>query len=169
MSNKRNLWTPLVAVLIALTASVTQAQSPEPAGGNGWHSPHKNAIVGTWMGTLGNGTRTLITFNADETVSNSSQGEISANTARLTHTNHHGVWRYLGGRQFGVTLWDIIYDVNTGQLLQYTRIRLEVTVGENGDDATARSRVEFFDPQGNVVLSRSGSATYVRIPYEPIE
>ena len=64
----------------------------------------------------------------------------------------HGVWRYLGKGRFGVTMWDIFYDINTAQLIQYTKVRLEVTLGDDRDEASARARLDFIDPQG-VVLS----------------
>jgi hypothetical protein len=180
MSNKRNRWLPLASVLIALTATVAQAQSigqtgelerplDTQAAEQRALERQKTALAGIWMGAFANGNRTLITFNADGTLINNVQGGISTDPARPTHTSHHGVWRHLGGRQFGATMWDIIYDVYTGQLLQYTKIRLEVTLGESGDEASARSRVEFLNPQGEVVRAFSSTANYRRIPYEPLE
>jgi hypothetical protein len=117
-------------------------------------------IVGTWLGTTGTGAKLLTTFHADGTVINSVQGEASTNPARPPHTSRHGVWRYLGEGQFGVTMWDIFYDIGTSQLIQYTKIRLEVTLGDERDEASARSRVEFLDPQGVLLHSRSGTSTY---------
>ncbi len=125
------------------------------------------AIVGTWLGTLGDGTKTLITFNADGTVINSVQGGISTDPASPTHTAHHGVWRHLGGRQFGLTMWDIIYDLNTGELKLYTKIRMELRLSGN-DEASARAKVEFINPQGDVVGSFSSGVTFKRIKYEPL-
>jgi hypothetical protein len=68
-----------------------------------------------------------------------------------------------------VTIWDLFYDVNTGQPLQYNRLRLEVTLGDGGDDASSRAIVDIVDLQGVVVGSRTGRANFVRIPFEPLE
>jgi hypothetical protein len=68
-----------------------------------------------------------------------------------------------------VTIWDLFYDVNTAQPLRYNRLRLEVTLGADGDEASARAIVEIIDLQGVVVGSRTGSASFVRIPFEPLE
>jgi hypothetical protein len=175
----------LMTAMIALSATVTRAQSTEQTGENRQQEsqivaqgvgtfappePPKTAIVGTWLGTLlSSGTKSLITFNADGTLINSFQGEVSINPMRPPHTSHHGVWRYLGGRQFGLTMWDIFYDINTNQLIQYTKIRAEVTLAENLDEASASVRVDFLNPQGEVVMTRTGSISYKRIQYEPLD
>lgn len=178
MPNTRICWTTLLlTVAIALTADVTRAQTT--TGGNPERQETQTAddftlgrpwgIVGTWLGTTGTGAKLLTTFHADGTVINSVQGAVSTNPARPPHTSHHGLWRYLGEGRFGVTMWDIFYDIGTGQLIQYTKIRLEVTLGADRDEASARSMVEFLDPQGVVLQSRSGTTTYRRIPFEPLE
>ena len=79
------------------------------------------------------------------------------------------MWRYLGRGRFGVTIWDIFYDVSTGQLLRYNRLRLEVTVADDRNEASARAIIEVIDPQGVVVSSRTGTSTLVRIPFEALE
>ena len=71
--------------------------------------------------------------------------------------------------RFGVTIWDLFYDVNTAQPLRYNRLRLEVTLGDDGDHASARAIVDIVDLQGVVVESRRGSANFVHIPFEPLE
>jgi hypothetical protein len=96
-------------------------------------------------------------------------GEVGIDPARPPHTAAHGVWRYLGHGRFGVTLWDIFYDVNTAQLLRYNRLRLEVTLEDDRDEASARAIIDVIDPQGVVVSSRTGSSSLVRIPFEPFE
>lgn len=178
MSTSRILWTLLVTGTLALSATGTQAQSIAQPGqsqerqdasdghgkqGRPW------AIVGSWFGTTPTGLRQLITFHADGTVLRSVPGEVSTDPARPPHTAAHGVWRYLGKGRFGVTIWDIFYDVNTGQLRHYMRIRLEVTLDDDRDDASARAILEVIDPQGVVVSSRTGALSLVRIPFEPLE
>ena len=183
MLNKRISWILLITAMIALSAPVTRAQSTEQTGENrqqesqfagqgaGFGEPQgppKTAIVGTWLGTLlSSGTKTLTTFNADGTLINSFQGESSINPARPPHTSHHGVWRHLGGAQFGLTMWDIFYDITTNQLIQYTKIRMELTL-DNEDEMSASAKVEFLNPQGEVLRAGTGSFSFKRIKFEPL-
>ena len=177
-STTRILGTLLLTGTFTLAATATQAQSIVRSGqsqerqdatdehgqqGRPW------GIVGAWFGTTGIGSKQLFTFHADGTVFRSVTGEASTNPARPPHTLTHGVWRYLGKGRFGVTMWDIFYDINTAQLIQYTKVRLEVTLGDDRDNASARATVETIDLQGAVVASRTGSANFVRIPFEPLE
>lgn len=178
ISTTRILSTLLLTGTLALAATGTQAQSLAQPGqskerqdasdehgqqGRPW------AIVGSWFGATATGIRQLITFHADGTVLRSVQGEASINPARPPHTAAHGVWRYLGKGRFGVTIWDLFYDVNTAQPLQYNKLRLELTLADDHDNASARAIVEIIDLQGVVVGSRTGSGNFVRIPFEPLE
>jgi hypothetical protein len=176
---KSILWTLVLTGTLALAATGTQAQPiAQPAQSqerqdatSDEHSKEGRpwGIVGSWFGTTATGIRQLITFHADGTVLRSVQGEASIDPARPPHTPAHGVWRYLGEGRFGVTIWDLFYDVNTAQPLRYNRLRLEVTLGDDGDHAGARAIVDIVDLQGVVVGSRTGSANFVRIPFEPLE
>jgi hypothetical protein len=169
MSTRRILWTLLLTGTFALAATATQAQSIDSTSDEHSKLGRPWGIVGSWFGTTATGIRQLITFHADGTVLRSVQGEASIDPARPPHTPAHGVWRYLGNGRFGVTIWDLFYDVNTGQPLRYNRLRLEVTLGDDRDNASARAIVETIDLQGVVVGSRTGSANFVRIPFEPLE
>ena len=176
MKNTGILWTLLLTGTLALTATGTQAQSIAQPGqeqdpGSDAHSREGRpwAIVGSWFGSTATGIRQLITFHADGTVLRSVQGEASINPASPPHTPAHGVWRYLGEGRFGVTIWDLFYDVSTAQPLQYNKLRLEVTLGEDGDTASAMAIVEIIDLQGVVVGTRTGSGNFVRILFEPLQ
>ena len=158
----RNIWTLLLTGTLALAPTAAQAQEHSNQG-KPW------GIVGSWFATTPTGLRQLITFHADGTVLRSVQGEVSTDPARPPHTAAHGVWRYLGNGRFGVTVWDLFYDVNTSLPLRYNRLRLEVTLGDGGDDASTRATVDIVDLQGVVVSSRTGSANLVRIRFEPLE
>jgi len=68
-----------------------------------------------------------------------------------------------------VTIWDIFYDINTGQLRHYMKIRLEVTLDDDRDEASARALLEVIDPQGVVLSSRNGALSLARIPFEPLQ
>jgi len=180
MSTTRILGTLLLTGTFALAATATQAQSIARSGQSQERQDSRSdehsklgrpwAIVGSWFGTTATGIRQLITFHADGTVLRSVQGEASINPARPPHTPAHGVWRYLGKGRFGVTIWDLFYDVNTAQPLWYNRLRLEVTLGDDRDDASARARLDFLDPQGVVLRTVTGATiSFVRIPFEPLE
>jgi hypothetical protein len=156
------LWTLLLTGTLALAPTSTQAEEHSRLG-RPW------GIVGSWFATTTTGLRQLITFHVDGTVLRSVPGEVGIDPARPPHTAAHGVWRYLGHGRFGVTLWDIFYDVNTGQLLRYNKLRLEVTQDDDRDQASARAFIEVINPDGVVVSSRSGGASLVRIQFEPLE
>lgn len=175
---KSILCTLVLTGTLALAATGTQARpvaqpgpSQERQDASDEHGEQGRpwAIVGSWFAATTTGIRQLYTFHADGTVLRSVQGEVSTDPARPPHTAAHGVWRYLGKGRFGVTIWDLFYDVNTGQPLRYNRLRLEVTMGDGGDDASARAIVDIVDLQGVVVGSRTGSANFVRILFEPLE
>jgi hypothetical protein len=179
MSTARILWTLLLTGTLALAATGTQAQSiaqsaqnqKRPDSGTDEHGKQGKPrdIVGSWFGTTATGLKQLFTFHADGTVFRSVPGEVSTDPARPPHTLTHGVWRYLGDGRFGVTMWDIFYDINTAQLIQYTKVRLEVTLGDDRDQASARARLDFLNPQGAVLRTVTGAIGFVRIPFEPLE
>ena len=179
MSTTRILWTLLLTGTLALAATGTQAQSIAQPGQSQERQDSRSdehsklgrpwGIVGSWFGTTATGIRQLITFHADGTLLRSVPGEVSTDPARPPHTAAHGVWRYLGKGRFGVTIWDLFYDVNTAQPLRYNKLRLEVTLADDRDSASAMAIVETIDLQGVVVGSRTGSANFVRIPFEPLE
>ena len=119
------------------------------------------------MGITSTGVQSLTTFGFGGTVINSVPGEVRTPPG-LTHTSLHGVWRHLGGRRYGVTMWDIFYDQTTAQVLQFTKIRSELTL-HSDDEMSARAQAEVLNPQGEVVMSRSATVTYRRIQYEPLD
>ena len=172
-------WTLLLTGALALAATGAQAQSiAQPGQSQELQDPRSDehskqgrpwGIVGSWFGTTATGIRQFITFHADGTVFRSTPGEVSIAPTRSPHTLTHGVWRYLGDGRFGVTMWDIFYDINTAQLIQYTKVRLEVTLGDDRDEASARARLDFLDPQGVVLRTVTGAGSFVRIPFEPLE
>lgn len=130
----------------------------------------KTAIVGSWLGTIGDGSKLLVTFNSDGTAHGSVQGEVSTNPELGVLTPTHGVWKHLGGRQFAFTVWGILYDINTGHLNGYAKIRGMLKLNETGDEVSGRDKVEILDPHGNVVETLpSGDFSYKRIKFEPFD
>jgi hypothetical protein len=174
MLTRKSRWVPLLIAIIVFSASVARAQSGERPDGNKQQETFERgkrgrpqAIVGTWAGTTSTGLKQLTTFGFGGTVINSVPGEVRTPPG-LTHTSHHGVWRHLGGRRYGLTMWDIFYDQTTGEVLQYTRIRSVLRL-DSHDEMSARAQLEFINPHGEVVLSRSATVAYRRIQYEPLD
>jgi hypothetical protein len=169
----------LVTATLALAATPTQAQSLAQRGQTRERQDSRtdllntlgrpSAIVGSWFAATATGIRQLYIFHADGTVLRSVQGEVSTSLASPPHTPAFGVGRYLGQGRFGVTIWDLFYDVNTGQPIRYNKLRLELMLSDDGDDASARAIVDTVDLQGVVVGSRTGTANFMRIPFEPLE
>jgi hypothetical protein len=174
MLTRKSCWGPLLMAIIVFSGSAAQAQSGDRTDGNKQHeafergkSGRGQAIVGTWAGTTSTGLKQLTTFGFGGTVINSVPGQVRTPPG-LTHTSHHGVWRHLGGRRYGLTMWDIFYDQTTGEVLQYTKIRSELKL-DSEDEMSASAVLEFLNPQGEVILTRSATIAYRRIQYEPLD
>lgn len=127
----------------------------------------RTALVGSWMGTTGDGLRLLSTFNADGTMTNSVQGEVSTNPELGVLTPLHGVWKYLGGRRFGVTAIGAQYDINTGAYLGMLKVRIVLTVNKAADQMSGTDKVEIVTPDGTIIEIGSHSTPYTRIKFEP--
>ncbi|MGE3510559.1 MAG: hypothetical protein AB7N65_16935 [Vicinamibacterales bacterium] len=176
MSTIRFVRTLLLTGTLALAATGTHAQSVAPPDQRqdvkiDEHSQRARPwdIVGSWFGTTATGIRQLLMFHADGTVLRSVQGEVSTNPAAPPHTPAFGVWRYLGKGRFGVTMWDLFYDVNTLQPIRYNRLRLELTIGEDRNTASANAIIDVIDLQGAITATRTGTATFARILFEPFQ
>lgn len=186
MSHKRIVWTLLIAAMLVISATLAQAQSSERPGEEaqetqaaaqggfldtlaGILARQKTAIVGAWLVTTATGGKVLHSFYADGTFIGSVQGEISTSSPLGSHTLQHGVWRHLDGRQFGVTYTDIFYDINTGQLKGFGKIRGLLTLADDGDEMSSQVKVQISDSNGNVLIDRAGSASYKRIKFELLD
>ena len=124
-------------------------------------------IVGSWLGTSGEGNKLINSFTSDGIIFGSVQGEVSTIPELGVLTPVHGVWTYLGGRQFAVTAIGILYDINTGVYLGYLKARPVLTLNEAGDEMSGTDKVEIFAPDGSLVFSASGKTSYKRIKAEP--
>jgi hypothetical protein len=170
--------TVLLTGTLALAATATHAQSLAQRGESQEHHGSGDthfkklrpwAIVGSWFGATPTGIRQFIIFHADGTVLRSVQGEVRIDPNNPPHTPAFGVWKYLGNGRFGVTIWDLFYDATTAQPIRYNKLRLELTLDEQGNHANAKAVIETVDLQGVVQTTRTGSASFVRIAFEPIE
>lgn len=194
---KRIFLTLLIIAVIAVSAAATQAQSASRrvwSRGNSVSNPaptvpdqaaegatgtemqtasqvskaeKKTAIVGSWQGTVGGGNRVVSTYNSDGTVQGSVQTEVSTIPELGVLTPTHGVWEYLGGRQFGLTGVGLLYDINTGEYLGMLKVRVLLTLDATGDHMSGTDKVEIFGPDGELVFTASGDTSYTRIKFEP--
>jgi hypothetical protein len=127
----------------------------------------KTAIVGSWLGISSGGSRLILTFNSDGTMHGSVQTEVSTIPEFGILTPAHGVWEYLGGRQFGYIGKSINYDINTGAFMGMLKARVLLTLDGAGDQMSGTDKVEIFGPDGELVFTASGNTTFTRIKFEP--
>ena len=128
----------------------------------------KTAIAGSWQGTVGDGNRVVASFTSDGIVHGSVQTEVSTIPELGVLTPTHGVWTYVGGRQFSVTSVGILYDINTGAYLGYLKIRVLLTLDGAGDQMSGTDNVQLFGPDDTLVDTfPSGTVHYARIKVEP--
>jgi hypothetical protein len=168
----------LLTGTLALAATVAHAQSKsefaesqerQTSDDAHFKKLRSRAIVGSWFGITATGIRQFITFHADGTVLRSVQGEVRIDPNNPPHTPAFGVWKYLGKGRFGATIWDLFYDATTAQPIRYNKLRLELTLDDEGNQASATAVIEIVDLQGVVQTTRTGSASFMRIAFEPIE
>ena len=132
----------LMSGMIATFAGATQAW-PQAAGQDGLRDPQEqNSIVGSWIGTLDNGERLLISFTSDGIALSSVQAEVKLIGPVLTPA--HGAWAQVGRREFTFTSFGVLYDIQAGVdpgLRQDTRV---------ADDRQAR-KPDGRDRQGGYI------------------
>ena len=193
MLKKHTGWALLIGAMLITVSSLTQAQAgtseqaaeQDPAGqqeahlAQGGRGRHGNAIVGTWLSQIPSGSRFIATFNEGGTVHITGQFEINV-TNNVVLTPRQGVWKHLGGRQFGVTVLAVRYNplattttppVPAGSFISYTKIDYLLTISEDGDQLTGMNRAWTLDANGNVmsVTTNNNVPAYLRIKVEPFE
>lgn len=127
----------------------------------------KTAIVGSWLGTSSEGNKVILTFNSDGTIHGTVQGAVSTIPEFGVLTSGHGLWEYLGGKQFGFTVVSVNYDINSGAYMGLLKARSLLTLNAIGDQLSGLDKVEIFGPDGELVFAVSGNTTFVRIKFEP--
>ena len=128
----------------------------------------KTAIVGSWLGTSGEGNKLINSFTSEGIITGSVQSEVSTIPELGVLTPAHGVWKYLGGRRFSLTAMGILYDINTGHLLGFLKAQPVLTINRAGDELSGTDKVEVLDPDGNVVFTATGETHYKRIKFESV-
>ena len=188
-SRTHTVWVSLIAAMV-ITLTSTTAQvwaNPDQGGGQdpfeqqaqGGHGRPGNAIVGTWLSQVPSGSKFIATFHEGGTVYITGQFDINA-TNNVVLSPRLGVWKHLGGMQFGVTVLAVRYNpittsttppVPAGSLISYTKINYLLTLSEDGDHLTGMNQAWTIDPNGNVVsvTTNPNVPPYSRIKWEPIE
>ena len=129
-----------------------------------------NAIVGSWLIQLGNGTnRILETFNADGTVTEAGQGDIVAPFKKdfPSFTPGHGAWKCDADGNWVATTVVVLYDVRNpfvylGQFKSHQKFALSDANNLSGPD-----HLIITTPDGTVIDGgSSGTSTGTRIQAE---
>ena len=59
------------------------------------------------------------------------------------------------------------YDINTGRLNGFVKVRSILTINKAGDKMTLTDKLEVSDPDGNIVFTASDTGTATRVKFEP--
>jgi hypothetical protein len=154
----------LAVIITGVLIFVTTAMAPR----SGFADPKGN-IDGAWLVAIsaGPGTpplpswyRALATFTRDG-------GLIQAITDPSIATGH-GQWVETPGRRFAVTTLLFQFDA-TGVFLGTLKARATLKLDKTGDEFTSDEYLfEFFDRDGNLLASGTGTARGTRIVVEPL-
>ena len=191
MSKKNTVCASLIAAMLVTFTSVTQAQAAdadqaaeqdpvqqhETQKAQGGRGRLGNAIVGTWLSQIPSGSKFIATFHRGGTVHITGQFDINA-TNNVVLSPRQGVWKHLGGRQFGITVLAVRYNpfatatppVTAGTLISYAKIQYLLTISEDGRELTGMNIATTLDPNGNVVGNptiNNSVPPYLRIEFEP--
>jgi len=157
----------LMSGAIATLAGATKA-SQQVVEQDGPRDLHEQvSIVGSWMGTLDNGERLLMSFTSDGIALSSVQAEVKLIGPVLTPA--HGAWEQVGRRQFAFTSFGVLYDIQTGAYQGSGKIRALVTIDRRGNLMTGTATVDIFDPDGNLIATFPHALNFTRIKVEPLD
>jgi hypothetical protein len=176
MLTKRTFYTVLIAGAIAASTSAAQAQSigagpqTQESQGDGRNDDrNQNAIVGSWVGTVGDGNRAINSFTSDGIMFGSVQAEVSLSLGEVL-TPIHGAWTHLGGRQFLVTTTGLLYDIQTGESHGSVKIHVLFKINSSGDRLTGTEKVQLFGPDGTLLDTfPPGTVQFNRVKVEPFD
>lgn len=170
MSTKNSVSASLIVAMLVTFVSQTQAVTFYRATEQ---PPVEQAIVGNWLSQIPSGSKFIATFHQGGTVHITGQFDING-TTNVVLSPRQGVWKYLGGRQFGVTVLAVRCNplattttppVAAGSLIGYTKIDYLLRLSEDGDRLTGMNRASTIDPNGNVVsvTTNDNMPSYERI------
>lgn len=138
-----------------------------------------NSIAGSWnvVATVPapGGTRdfrALITFSEGGGMIASAEGDLLQFGNDLSPaTAGHGAWARTGNREFLMTFRQIFYSIDAMGNSSYAggnKVRHTAIMNRFGTAWSGRMTVEFFDENGQVIATGTGTATATRIVVEPL-
>jgi hypothetical protein len=157
----------LMTGAIAGFTPAAQASHGAERGGLRDSDQEQKSIVGSWMGTLENGERLLMSFTSDGINFSSVQGEVKLTGPVLTPA--HGAWARVGRRQFAITNVVVLYDIQTGEYLGSGKLRAVVTLDKTGDRMSGTATIDIFAPDGTPAIAFSHTLRFTRIEVEPLD
>jgi len=180
--NAKNIFVALMmAGFLAFQTSIVSAQSSDIKSNEQsgkivetLNFQQSDRLEGSWLVTVtSNGAppfKGLITFNNGGGLIASAQGDILLNPppgVPPVATAGHGVWEKTGSRRYAFTFRQILYG-SDGSYQGEAKIRHKITLNTPGNRWSGQLQVEYFDADGNVVFSGSGTEQAARIEVEPL-
>jgi hypothetical protein len=180
MTAKRVLFVLAVSLLLTLTASTGFAQSgvePEAApqldrsqgGILDVLEQQKRALAGTWQvvaDPLNPPPGFPAEFRALHTFTEDGRFIETSATNPLLKSPAHGEWRYEGGRQFSATFLFYVFDP-AGNHAVTVKVRALITLNERGDEWSGPVKFDVLTPDGNPIMSGTGSQSAKRVVVNP--
>jgi hypothetical protein len=105
-----------------------------------------------------------MSFTSDGVAFSSIQGEVKS--AGPVGTPAHGSWAYLGGRRYAFTTMIVVYNINTGDLQGFGKVRALLTIDKRGNRMNASVTVDILDPNGNPGPTFPHTVSFTRIRVE---
>ena len=162
----RNRMNQVAAILLTLTFMLTTVSAQQSSNST------KKVIVGGWIETVTfeGGVmpplKSLVTFNADGTMTVADQGNVNLAAGQLFSAGH-GAWSAQGDRTFNWTTLELISDLS-GNLIGTLKVRGTYTVDESGDAYAGSFYAEVKDTSGTLLFAAGGTNAGVRIQVEPL-
>jgi hypothetical protein len=150
------------------SSDLTAATSVSPSG-------KKPTIVGSWLLTVNvpdnappfDSFKALWSLTGDGILITSAQGDVTPVPFPTTSTAY-GAWVQTQGRQYAATFVAILYDVQTGDNLGTIKLSQSIILNDSGDQWNGPFKAKVLDPDGNVVVTLSGTINANRITVEPL-
>lgn len=165
---------PVMGVMLALLVMVPTLLQPAASRAQG---TEQQPLAGSWMITV-NATsggedfsfKSLATFTADGSYVGTTQGDtiLNASPGALPITSpQHGTWTSLGNATYALTFMAILTDLQ-GNFGATLKVRQTINLNQTGDTWSGPFRAEYFDANGNVIFTFSGTMQATRINVEPL-
>lgn len=189
---KKTFFGFLLITIIAITNSITVAQSPQYGSGlidviQQMQEKQRKALTGSWFVTVNstanqfNPSFSLLAINEGGTVLAVQQGDVTAYPNAMwgvpvVQSSKFGSWVHKGGREFALSEFSLFYfsvirDSEPRLYLGMMKAWLAVTLDETGNKFTATvTKAERINPAGQIIpLPPGGTTTIegVRITAEP--